>query len=82
MLWSSWILNECKIVENCRIIGSNRAKENKFCPRSVLIKKQCLSTVYLGRDEKSIFKRLVYTPPDLSPRFTCKVNLSNTKNPA
>ena len=30
---------------------------------------------------KSIFKRLVYTPPDLSPRFTCKVNLSNTKNP-
>ena len=30
---------------------------------------------------KSMFKRLVYTPPDLSPRFTCKVNLSNTKNP-
>ena len=24
---------------------------------------------------KSIFKRLFYTPPDLSPRFTCKVNL-------
>ena len=22
-----------------------------------------------------IFKILVYTPPDLSPRFTCKVNL-------
>ena len=32
--------------------------------------------------KKSMFKRLVYTPPDLSPRFTCKVNLSNTKNPA
>ena len=37
---------------------------------------------------KSIFKRLVYTPLDLSPRFTRKVNLSNTnlflnrKNPA
>ena len=31
---------------------------------------------------KSIFKGLVYTPPDLSPRFTCKVNLTNTKNPA
>ena len=28
------------------------------------------------------FKRLVYTPPDSSPRFTCKLNLSNTKNPA
>ena len=27
------------------------------------------STVYLRRDEKSVFKRLVYTPPDLSPRF-------------
>ena len=27
---------------------------------------------------KDIFKILVYTPPDLSPRFTCKVNLSNT----
>ena len=29
--------------------------------------------------KKSMFKRLVYTPPNLSPRFTCKVNLSNTK---
>ena len=29
--------------------------------------------------KKRIFKRLVYTPPDLSPRFTCKVNLSYTK---
>ena len=31
---------------------------------------------------ESVFKRLVNTPPDLSPIFTCKVNLSNTKNPA
>ena len=29
--------------------------------------------------KKRIFKRLVYTPPDLSPRFTCKVKLSYTK---
>ena len=29
--------------------------------------------------KKRIFKRLVYTPPDLSPRFACKVNLSYTK---
>ena len=29
-----------------------------------------------------MFKKLVYTPSDSSPRFTCKVNLSNTKNPA
>ena len=31
--------DECKfsrkIVKNCRIIGLNRAKKNKFCPRSV-----------------------------------------------
>ena len=32
--------------------------------------------------KKSMFKRLVYTPPDSSPRFTSKLNLSNTKNPA
>ena len=31
---------------------------------------------------KNMFERQVYPPPDLSPRFTCKVNLSNTKNPA
>ena len=30
----------------------------------------------------SIFKRLVYTPPDSSPRFTSKLNLSNAKNRA
>ena len=30
--------------------------------------------------KKSIFKRLVYKPPDLSPRFTCK--LVEHKNPA
>ena len=29
-----------------------------------------------------MFKRLVYTPPDSSPRFTSKLNLSNTKYPA
>ena len=29
-----------------------------------------------------MFKRLVYTPPDSSPRFASKLNLSNTKNPA
>ena len=45
-------------------------------------KKKPHSTVYLRRDEKSMFKGLVYTPPDLLPRCTCKVNLSNTKKPA
>ena len=31
--------------------------------------------------KKGMFKRLVYTPPDSSARFTSKLNLSNTKNP-
>ena len=35
-----------------------------------------------GLMKKSMFKRLGYTQPDLSPRLTCKVNLSNTKSPA
>ena len=34
--------------------------------------------MYKKADKKYIFERLVYTPPDLSLRFTCKVNLSNT----
>ena len=41
-----------------------------------MIKKADL--MYKITDKKYIFGRLVYTPPDLSPRFTCKVNLSNT----
>ena len=45
-LRSSWIFNECnlscKIVKNCRIISLNRAKKNKFCPRSVWKKKERL----------------------------------------
>ena len=48
-----------------------------------MIKKGPHSTVYLRRAmRKNMFKRLVYTPQDSSPRFTCKVNLSNTKNKA
>ena len=84
VLRSSWILNECnlscKIVKNCRIIGLNRTKKNKFWPWSVWLKKTAPhSTVYLRRDEKV---RLLYTPPDLSPRLTCKVTWSITKDPA
>ena len=79
--WMSAIfLQNCE--KPCRIIGLNREKRNKLCPRSVRQKRTPHSTVYLRRKEKSIFKRLTYTPPNLSPRFTCKVNLSNTKNPA
>ena len=84
VLRSSWILNECKfsgkIVKNCWIIGLNRAKKKEILSEVCMIKKgrRVLFTWDVMR--KSMFKRLVYTPPDLSPRFTCKVNLSNTKN--
>ena len=45
-----------------------------------MIKKQRLIVLFTSDVmKKRMFKRLVYTPPDLSPRFTCKVNLSNTK---
>ena len=87
VLWSSWILNECKfsckIVKNCRIIGLNRAKKNKIMSEVCMIKKDhMLLRLPETWWEKSTFKRLVYMPPDSSPRFTSKVNLSNTKTPA
>ena len=69
----------CKIEKNCRIIGLNKAKKNKFCPRSV--KKGLIVPFTWDVMRKSMFKRLVYTPPDSSPRYTCKVKLSNTKYP-
>ena len=44
----------------------------------------CLLIVLFTWDvmRKSMSKRLVYTPPDSSPRFTGKVNLSKTKHQA
>ena len=86
MLWSSWVLNECnlsfKIVKNCRIIGFDRAKKNQILSKVCEIKRASLVLFTWDVMRKSMFKRLVYTPPDLSPRFTSKVNLSNTKSPA
>ena len=78
MLRSSCILNECnlscKIVKTCRIIGLNRAKKNKYV-RGLYDKKQRLIVLFTSDVmKKSMFKRLVCTPPDLSPRFTCKVS--------
>ena len=75
-----WILKECnlssKIVKNCRIIGLNRAKKTKFWPRSVWLKNSASQYCLPQTSWKIIFERLVYTPPDLSPRFTCKVTWS------
>ena len=79
-----WMSAIClaKLWKNCRIIGLNRAKKNKFCPRSVWLKKGLIVLFTWDVMRKSMFKRLVYTPSVSSPRFTCKANLSNTRNPA
>ena len=47
-----------------------------------MIKKGLIVLFTLDVMRKSMFKRLVYTPPDSSPRFTGNLNLPNTKNPA
>ena len=89
VLLSSWILNECKlsckIVKNCRIICLNRAKKEHILSEVCMIKKGLIVLFTWDVLRKSMFKRLVYslyTPPDSSLRFTCKLNLSNAKNPA
>ena len=86
VLWSSWILNErnlsCKIVKNCRIIGLNREREQILSEVCMMKKGFIVLLTCWDVMRKSMFKGLVYMPPDSSPRFTCKVNLSNTKNPA
>ena len=74
------LLQNCE--KKCRIIGLIGQKRTNSV-RGLYDKNKGLnSTVYLGRMRKSMFKRLVYTPPDSLPRFTSKLNLSNTKNPA
>ena len=86
VLWLSWILNECKFscktVKNCKIIGFIGQKRTNSV-RGLYDKKKGLIVLFTWDVmRKSMFKRLVYTPPDSSPRFTSKLNLSNTKNPA
>ena len=66
----------CKIVKNCRTIVLNRAKKilSEVC---MIKKKKNQRLIVLFTSEvmyKSILTRLVYTPPDLSPRFTCIKN--------
>ena len=79
--WMQFVLRNCEKLQNYWF-NLNKAEKNKFF-RGLYDKKTAPhSTAYLRHDEKRIFKRLVYTPPDLTPGFTCKVNLSNIKNPA
>ena len=78
-------LNECNFsckIVNCKIIVLNMAKENSV--RGLYDKKKNSASWYCLPQTwciKSIFKTLVYTPPDLSPRFTCiKSKLVKHKN--
>ena len=79
-----WMSANClaKIVKNCRIIGLNRARKEQILSEVCMIKKGLIVLFTWDVLRKSKFKRLVYTPPGSSPRFTCKLNLPNTKNPA
>ena len=70
-------------MKNCTIIRLNRAKK-KILSEVCTINKQRLIVLFTSGVSVVMYKKyktLVYRPPDLSARF-CKVNLSNTKNPA
>ena len=60
------------VLQEIRLQGLNREKNKKILSGVYMIKTARHRTVYLRRDEKSIFERLVYTRSDLSPRFTCR----------
>ena len=65
---TSWILNECnlsyKIVKNFRIIGFIRAKKEQVLYEVCMIKKGLIVLFTGDVLRKSMFKMLVYTPPD------------------
>ena len=78
--WVQLTLQNCAKLQNLLV---QIAQKRINSVRGLYDKKQRLIVLFTSDVmKKSIFKRLVYTPPDLSTRFTCKVNLSNTKNPA
>ena len=70
------------VLQNCEKLQNDRAKKEQILSEVCMIKKGLIVLFTGDVVRKSMFKRLLYTPPDSSPRFTCKLNLSNTKNPA
>ena len=71
------------VLQNCEKLQNYRAKKEQILSEVCMIKKKGFVVLFTWDVlRKSMFKRLVYTPPDSSPSFTCKVNLSNAKNPA
>ena len=70
------------VLQNCEKLQNDRAKKEQILSKVCMIKKGLIVLFTGDVLRKSMFKRLVYTPPDSSPRFTSKLNLSNTKNPA
>ena len=71
------------IVLNIEWVGIclKNCEKLQLCQRSKKKKKQRLIVLFTSGLMYEKYKRLVYTPPDLLPRFF-KVNLSNTKNSA
>ena len=78
MLRSSSVLNECNL---SRKIVKNEKKNQLILSEVCTINKERLIVLFTSYVMYKKYKRLVYRPSDLSARF-CKVNLSNTKNPA
>ena len=78
--WEQILLQNCEKLQNYRF---KEGKKEQNSVRGLYDKKGPQSTAFTWDVmRKSMFKRMIYTLPDSSPRFTCKVNLSNTKNPA
>ena len=76
--WVQFVLKNCEKLQNYRFKWKRQKRKNSV--RGLYDKKEGLIVLFTWDVmRKSIFKRLVYTPPDSSPRFTCKVNVSNTK---
>ena len=69
------------VVQNCEKLQNYRAKKEQILSEVCMIKKGLIVLFTWDVSRKSMFKSLVYTQPDSSPRYTCKVKLSNTKNP-
>ena len=69
----------CEKLPHCEKLQNYRAKKEQILSEVCMIKKGLIVLFTGDVLRKSMFKRLVYTLPDSSPRFTCKLNLSNTK---
>ena len=61
------------VLQNCEKLQNYRAKKEQILSEVCMIKKGLIVLFTWDVSRKSMFKSLVYTPPDSSPRFTCKL---------